>query len=82
MVSRVAVLAGVAPIAGMDWMIRKIATAASVTRIMEPAARAVPENHRSPARFFAGGAEVRVAAVAAVMSVRSSGGRSAGVGPG
>ena len=35
---------------GIDWMIRKIATAASVTRIIDPAARAVPENQRSPGR--------------------------------
>ena len=46
-------------------MMRKIATAASVTRIIEPAARAVPENHRSPGRCLAG---IFVAAGAAVIS--------------
>ena len=34
-------------------MMRKIATAASVTRIIEPAASAVPENQRSPGRCLA-----------------------------
>ena len=35
---------------GIDWMMRKIATAARVTRIMDPANSAVPENQRSPGR--------------------------------
>ena len=42
---------------GIDWMTRKIATAARVTRIMDPAARAVPENQRSPGRCLALGSE-------------------------
>ncbi len=35
---------------GIDWTMRKIATAARVTRIIDPANSAVPENQRSPGR--------------------------------
>src|SRR6478609_4413152 len=46
-------------------MMRNSATAASVTRIIEPAARAVPENQISPGRLFA---SIFVVAGAAVIS--------------
>ena len=41
--------------AGMDWATRKIATAASTTRIRLPETIVSVENTRSPGRCFAGG---------------------------
>src|SRR6478736_6500190 len=49
-------------------MTRNSATAASVTRIIEPAARAVPENQISPGRLFA--SMFVVAGAAVISSVR------------
>src|SRR5688572_12715409 len=53
-------------------MIRKIATAASVTRIMYPAATAVPENQRSPGRCLTLTAGALTAGAVVVLMVSRS----------